>query len=137
MTITTTSAQDAALGDSIALGTGRALGLQTYARVGAGSCEIASYAAASRPWDRLVVSAGINDGGACVASIRAKIKARRVVWILPAPINAGRAAVLRALRPGDRLVGYACRRGCSRVDFHPADYSTVARAVRRAWARSH
>jgi hypothetical protein len=136
MTTTKTEARDVALGDSIAAGTGHALGVYTVARVGAGSCEIARRVPAE-VFDNAVISAGINDGGRCVAAVRAKVRARRIVMILPAPINAGRAAVLRAIRRGDAMVGYACRGRCTKVNFHPGSYSAVAAAVRRAWARNH
>ena len=133
MTTTTTRAADAVVGDSIAKSVGAALGLPTQARVGAGSCEIAGYITARTPWDHLVISAGINDGGRCVAALRAEVHARRVIWVLPAPINPGRAAVIKAMRPGDGAVSYSCPGGCSRVSFHPASPPAVARAIRNVW----
>ena len=127
-------AHDAAVGDSIALGTGHALHISTYARVNAGSCEIVRRVPRAR-YTHLVISAGINDNGACVAAVRARAKARIVIWILPAPINAGRAAVLAAMRPGDRSVSYACAGGCTKSNFHPASYAVVAKAIRNIWEK--
>lgn len=120
------------LGDSIALGVGHALHAPTIARVGASSCWVLRHVPRRR-YDRVVLSAGINDGGGCVAALRASVDAREVIWVLPAPINAGRAAVERAMRPGDRAVTYACYGGCTKTNFHPGSYAKVAAAVRRVW----
>ena len=125
-------AADAAVGDSIAVGTGHALHISTYGRVGAGSCEIVRRVPRAS-YRHLVISAGINDNGACVAAVRARAKANIVIWILPAPINAGRAAVLAAMRPGDRSVSYACAGGCTKSNFHPASYAVMAKAIRNIW----
>jgi hypothetical protein len=126
-------ASDVAVGDSIALGTGHALGVSTYGRVGAGSCEIVRRVPRGA-YAHAVISAGINDGGGCVAAVRARVRAGVVVWILPAPINPGRAAVLAAVRPGDGTVSYACAGPCTKSNFHPASYAVVAAAVRAAWS---
>ncbi len=120
------------LGDSIALGVGRALHEPTIARSGMSSCWVLRHAP-RHFYDRVVLSAGINDGGGCVAALRARVHAREVIWVLPAPINAGRAAVERAMRPGDRAVSYACRGGCTKTNFHPASYPALANAIRRVW----
>lgn len=125
-------ARDLAVGDSIALGTGHALHVPTRAKVGAGSCAIADRMPRGA-YDRVVISAGINDQGLCVQAVRAAVHARRVTWILPAPINGGRAMVLAVMRLGDRSVSYACAGGCSRSNFHPASYAVLARAVRASW----
>ena len=125
-------ASDMAVGDSIGIGTGHALGVSTYGRVGAGSCEIVRRVPRAT-YRFAVISAGINDGGACVAAVRARVLAQRVVWILPAPINPGRAAVLAAMRPEDGSVSYDCAGGCTKSNFHPASYAVVAAAVRAAW----
>lgn len=132
-TITKTEAVDACIGDSICRGTGHALGIKTIAIQGAGSCRIARFGALRRTWDHLVISAGINDDGACVAAIFAKAKAKHLTAILPAPINGGRAAVIKALRPQDTSVSYACAGGCTKVNFHPGSYPAVAKAVRDVW----
>jgi hypothetical protein len=127
-------AADLAEGDSIALGTGRALGVPTHARQNMGSCWIVAHTPGGS-FDHVVLSAGINDPpGPCLASLRARLTAKVVVWVLPAPINSARASVAAvAARWGDRTVSYACAGGCTRRNFHPASYAVVANAVRRAW----
>lgn len=128
-------AHDAAVGDSIALGTGQALHVRTYARQNMGSCWIMRHEPLG-PYHRLLISAGINDSGACVASLRASVRARYVTWVLPAPINAGTDAVWAAVKAyGDRFVEYTCPGECSKTNFHPASYGVVAAAVRRIWSR--
>jgi hypothetical protein len=126
-------ASDLALGDSIALGTGHALGVPTVARVGAGSCEIADWLPRRGSYRRVVISAGINDQGLCVQALRAGLRAKEVIWILPAPINAGRGMVQAVMQPGDKAVSYRCAGPCTRSNFHPASYPAVARAIRRVW----
>ena len=126
-------AGDMVVGDSIGIGTGHALGVSTYGRTGAGSCEIVRRVPQAT-YDHAVISAGINDGGACVGAVRAAVHAQSVVWILPAPINSGRAAVLAAVLLGDKTVSYACAGGCTKSNFHPASYAVVASAVRAAWS---
>lgn len=127
----TSKAADLALGDCIALGTGHALHIPTKARVSASSCQIADWRKGT--YDRVVVSAGINDDGLCVAAVRRSIRAREVIWILPAPINDARSMVLASMRPGDKSVSYSCPGGCSKRSFHPRSYATVAAAIRRIW----
>lgn len=127
-------AQDVAIGDSIAQGTGYALHVPTYARVGASSCYIMKHLPHAS-FRYVVVSAGINDApGPCVARVFASIVARRVVVILPAPINSARANVMAlALARGYPVVSYACPHGCSRRSFHPVSYSLLAAQVRAYW----
>lgn len=133
MTTPKAHASDLVLGDSIALGTGRALGKPTVARKGAGSCEIADWLPRRGGYGHVVISAGINDQGLCVQAIRRGLRAKRVIWILPAPINAGRSMVLAVMRKGDRAVSYACDGPCTRTNYHPASYRAVAASVRRVW----
>lgn len=126
-------AADIVIGDSIALGTGHAMGLPTVARSGAGSCEIADWTPRRGRYGHAVISAGINDQGLCVLALRAALRAKRVIWILPAPINAGRSMVLAVMRKGDRSVSYRCAGPCTKANFHPASYAVVAASVRRVW----
>ncbi len=59
------------IGDSIALGTGTALHVETRARVGAPSCEILRKVPGGR-YDVVVISAGVNDPpGRCLEAILA------------------------------------------------------------------
>lgn len=122
-----------AFGDSIAFGTGHALGLPTVAVVGASSCTILSWVPKRGMYNHVVLSAGINDSGACVLKIRAAIPAQQVIWILPAPINGAREKVQAAIRPGDRVVSYECKGGCTKTNFHPRSYPEVAASVRSMW----
>ncbi len=120
------------IGDSIALGTGRALHARTAAREGVSSCWIAEHTVEfGGQW--AVISAGINDPpGACIDDIRAKVHAPRVVWILPAAINSARSNVERAARErGDRTIAYECAGPCSATNFHPASYARLAADVAR------
>jgi hypothetical protein len=129
-------AQDLALGDSIGLGTGGALGVHTIARVNMGSCWVRDQTPSSH-YDHVVISAGINDPpGGCLNAIRARLSAGQVVWVLPAAINSARASVAAvAARWGDRTVSYACAGGCTKSNFHPGSYARVAQDVRAAWGR--
>ena len=73
------------IGDSLAVGFGAAAHIETHARVSASSCVIASFAPSGSA-DVIVVSAGINDPpGRCLDSLRARLHARRITWILPGP----------------------------------------------------
>lgn len=128
-------AQDGSIGDSIAAGTGRALGVKTQARVGASSCWLLHHVT---EWSfrYVVVSAGINDApGPCVSAIFQRIVAKRVVVILPAPINTAYANVSRlALSHGFATIRYRCAGGCSKSNFHPASYTVLAAGVRHLWS---
>lgn len=113
------------VGDSIAFGLGHAMHAPTYARPGAGSCEIARYAFPRA--SVIVVSAGINDApGRCLVALYARFHGARVLVVLPKGINSARANVSRlaALR-GWETIGYiAPRRG-----YHPRSYPEFAGAV--------
>lgn len=133
LSLSSAAASEAMLGDSIAQGTGHAMHVSTYAVKGIGSCAFLSHVPVAN-YQNVGISIGINDGGGCVALVRARVHAVRVVWILPASINAGRAAVASvAADYHDGTVSYACKGGCSKVNFHPASYAALAKAMRRAW----
>jgi hypothetical protein len=121
-------AQTIVVGDSIAFGTGHAMGVRTYARVGAGSCEIARYKFPAA--DTIVVSAGINDApGQCVRKLYARFGHARVVVILPKGINSARAHVAAvAAAYGYTTISY---RTVGR-SFHPRSYPELAAAI---WGR--
>lgn len=127
-------AQDAAIGDSIAVGTGHALRVSTYAKTSMGSCWILAHMPRTQ-FDRVVISAGINDApGPCVGKILATVKARIKVVILPAPINSARASVFRlAQQAGAFPISYSCKGGCTKHNFHPGSYGAVATSVRAIW----
>lgn len=121
-------------GDSIAVGTGHALGVPTYARERMSSCWIEQHM--PPPAAVTILSAGINDPpGACVGSLRSRVHGR-VIWILPAAISSARAHVSSvAAAHGDATVSYRCQGGCSATNFHPASYAAVASEVRRLLAQ--
>ena len=127
-------AQDVSVGDSIALGTGRALGVETHAKQSMGSCWIARQVP-HKQYDHAVVSAGINDPpGPCVEAVIKAIMARHVVVILPAPINSARAHVASvAAKYGLTTISYVCAGGCTKRNFHPRSYAEVANNVRAIW----
>ena len=114
------------LGDSIAVGTGQALHAYTVAHKGISSCAVLKRTPRA-PQDTVVISAGSNDPpGACLDTIRERLTAMQVVWIVPQ--NAAAAANVRrvAAKHGDKVVTFTA--GPDGV--HPRSYATVARAVR-------
>jgi hypothetical protein len=113
------------IGDSLAVGFGAAAHIETHARVSASSCAIASFVP-SGPADVIVVSAGINDPpGRCLDSLRARLHARRIIWILPAPINSARAHVAAvAAAHGDATCSYVT----GPRSFHPRSYEALVRS---------
>lgn len=117
--------QTIVVGDSIALGTGRAMHLPTFARVGAGSCEIARYAFPRS--ETVMVSAGINDPpGLCLPQLYARFGRAHVLVILPKGINSAREHVMRlAARRGYDTISYRTEG----LSFHPRSYPELARAV--------
>jgi hypothetical protein len=131
---TMVQAQDAAIGDSIALGTGNALHVPTYAWIGASSCEILSKMP-SGPFGHVVISAGINSPSSpCLAEIIEKVQAKQITMIVPANINLSHQQVIDlANLHRFHMVEYSCKGGCSKSNFHPGSYSVVARDVQTTW----
>lgn len=127
----TAHAEDLAVGDSIAVGTGQALHVRTAARVGASSCAILGLAPGGA-FEHVVISAGINDPpGSCIESIRQRYAGAKVVWIVPARTAARAHVIALAAKYGDRSVYY--RAGGDNT--HPRSYPSVAAAVRHAWGQ--
>lgn len=117
------------LGDSLAVGVAALLNCNAAAHVGDSSYAILQRVSDAL-YDNVVISAGTNDPpGAYVAAIRARIRADRVVWILP--VNAARARVrLIADSYGDTVCAYVA----SRTGWpHPVSYAPLAACVRKAW----
>lgn len=117
-------------GDSIALGAGHAAGAPTLARVGAGSCEIARRVPHGL-WGTVIVSAGANDQGRCVAQVRRNVGAvAHVIWIVPPPkYTLARAAIYATgARYGDKFVTYVP----GRDGLHPRSYSELVRTIKAA-----
>ena len=119
---TPAAAGDLALGDSLALGLGRALGIATIARIGISSCSIVGMAPRGH-YDRVVLSAGTNDPpGRCIEAIRQKLNSGRVEWVVP--VNGARAHVIAVANAhGDTLLFYAAGRNWP----HPRAYWNVMR----------
>jgi hypothetical protein len=122
---------DTYIGDSIALGAGHAAHQTTYARVGVGSCWMDRRAPSSLPnfilAHPIIVSAGVNDEGRCVAHLRARAGHAQVIWIVPPPkYERARAAILAAGRAwGDRFVIYTP----GRDGLHPRNYMDLVRSI--------
>jgi hypothetical protein len=120
------SANTLALGDSLAVGAGQALHVETVARIAASSCAILRSVPA-RHFGVVVISAGTNDPpGGCVEKIRAAVHADLVIWILP--VNGARNHVAVVARAhGDKTVSYAP--GPGRLWPHPRSYQPLAAAL--------
>ena len=118
----------AAIGDSIALGTGHALGAATFARTGASSCAIYRFMPSVASYNLVVLSAGVNDPpGSCIEKIRARLVGKRVIWVLPPPINTARAHIQSVAKiNGDRTVSFVP----GPDHLHPYSYDEVARAIK-------
>jgi hypothetical protein len=100
-----------ALGDSLALGFGRASHLPTSAVVGEPSYKNRKFRGIvnmvpTGHFDFVLLSAGTNDvPGNCIEAIRAKLDATVVEWIVP--VNSARAHVLRVAKAyGDKTYFY-------------------------------
>jgi hypothetical protein len=116
---------DLALGDSIAVGTGSALGVRIVAKESVSSCWIAARGPRGH-FAHAVVSAGVNAPGSCLDRILDRLDADHVTLILPAPVNSARAHVADVAR----------RRGLATVScvpggdgLHPRRYPEVAAAM--------
>lgn len=121
-----------AIGDSIALGIGQAAKCSINAKIGASSSYIADHTV-SRGNGVAVISAGSNDPdnprlAENLKAIRNKIKARRVVWILPYHRRAAREVMLVAGLYGDGYINLA--RFATGDGVHPKSYSAVAKQLK-------
>lgn len=121
-----------AVGDSIAVGVGQAAHCMINAKVGASSSYIASHTYSS---DKrvAVISAGSNDPDNPklmnnLHAIRAKITARRVVWILPYNRKAAEVVKAVAVQHGDAYIDLSGFKTRDRV--HPSSYSAVAKNIK-------
>jgi|ERR1700722_6533134 len=115
------------VGDSLTVGVSQILHAnKVVAKVGMSSCWIAARTPREHHnW--AVISAGTNDPpGRCVASVRARINADRVVWIVP--VNGARGNVIRvATAHGDKLAYYTPGK---RSWPHPSSYGFLAREIK-------
>jgi hypothetical protein len=120
----------AAIGDSIAVGTGRAARCAVYARESIPSATILKNYSVNA--DFCVISAGSNDPNnprlkQNLQGIRARQKCGRVVWLLPVHPRAARIVRAVAAMHGDMALGFVP--GPDRV--HPKSYRAVARDLGR------
>ena len=114
-------------GDSIACGAGRAAHAPTRCRVGAGSCEIAEKVP-SGLWGWVILSAGVNDDGACVRGVRLHVGyTAKVIWIVSPPKywKARIAQLATGNDWGDRFVTYVP----GRDGLHPRSYPELVKAI--------
>lgn len=115
-----------AVGDSIAVGTGQALGCEIRAHVGWPSSKIVNLANGVKS-ELCVISAGSNDPKnpkllINLKTIRGKLDCVKVVWIQPVNKTAS-SAVRNAARAGDKIVSFTP----SKDNVHPKNYNTLAK----------
>jgi hypothetical protein len=121
------------LGDSIAWGLAQVFhGCAVFAQVGinAPAWEARYQPVAGRGAEIAVISLGSNpaDGtSAALARIRARVRAPRVIWVVPVANNAG-AVRLLAARYGDATITFQP----ARDGIHPRSYQALARDLSRA-----
>jgi hypothetical protein len=122
-------ASDLALGDSIAVGVGAALSIETVGKVGASSCAVLGYTPSGHH-NRVVISAGVNDPpGRCDLAIRQKLRGSKVIWILPATTSARKNIENISRVFGDVTVSYIV----GRDGIHPRSYQELAARILAAW----
>ena len=124
------SADGAIIGDSIAVGLGAQFrhGATVNAKVGISSGAIIARAGVSARW--VAISAGSNDPAnkrlpANLESIRARVHAGQIIWIIPRNATAAKAVIGLAHRHGDNTVGFLA----GRDGIHPQSYVALARDV--------
>jgi hypothetical protein len=125
------SAQCFVIGDSIAVGlAGQFSYCESRARVGLSSTAIMRLAMDSPPAEWAAISAGSNDPAnrnlqGNLEAIRARVRADRVIWILPHNPRAAMTVRAVAAARGDDMVSFAARRD----GVHPQSYVALARGL--------
>ncbi len=120
-------------GDSLAVGVGSRYPLCTVsAKVGAPTSAMPAMVP-SQEFRIAILSAGSNDAQAKdldvrLWNLRRRVRAARVIWILPYHRGAASAVSGIAAAAGDLVLDAA--RFHSRDGVHPADYGAVAQALR-------
>jgi hypothetical protein len=117
-------------GDSIAVGVGSLLPeCRTDAKVGIGSAAFAANRTANFSNDLVVISLGSNDGArdttAELETVRDRVNARRVVWILPA-VGARKSAWIVASMHGDEVLDIWGHTGPDGVHPTTTEYRELA-----------
>ena len=115
-----------AIGDSIAVGTGKAMGCEIRAYIGWSSSKIVNLANGVKA-ELCVISAGSNDPNnpkllLNLKTIRGKIDCVKVVWIQPINKKAA-SAVRNAVRSGDNVVTFLP----AKDNVHPKNYNALAK----------
>lgn len=115
-----------AVGDSIAVGTGKAMGCEIRAHVGWSSSKIVNLANGVKA-ELCVISAGSNDPKnpkllINLKTIRGKIDCVKVVWIQPINPTAA-AAVRNARKSNDSVVTFSP----TKDNVHPKNYYDLAK----------
>ena len=121
------------LGDSIAVGIAATIpGCHAEARIGIGSPAYVAIYVHHVSAALAVISLGSNDGGADTSAAmdeaRSRIKADRMVWILPST-GSRAAAVAVAARHGDRTLDVRLLVGRDGVHPRPGGYREIARMI--------
>ena len=118
-----------AIGDSLAVGVGQSMQIETHAKVGASSCWIYHHLP-SDSYDTAIISAGVNDGDSkhCITEIRKSVKAKRVIWILPAAYATDEVYAV-AKKWGDTVVSYTTGKGKTWPHPPQYDYRPLAHSI--------
>jgi hypothetical protein len=114
-----------AIGDSIAVGTGKALSCEVRAHVGWPSSKIINLANGAKA-ELCIISAGSNDPNnpkllLNLKTIRGKIDCVKVVWILP--VNPKASSTVRKAAAGDKVVSFTP----GKDNVHPKNYNVLAK----------
>ena len=125
------------VGDSTGVGTASALAAQgvrceIHARVGASSAEVAKTWKGSPPVARALLAIGSNDPTnpsltRNLVSVRQRVTAARVTWLLPYNTTAARVVARVATTFGDQIVPLSFQPSADRV--HPRSYRPVAASL--------
>ena len=125
------------VGDSTGVGTASALAAQgirceLHARVGVTSAEVARTWKGSPPVARALLAIGSNDPTSPsltrnLVSVRQRIRAARVTWLLPYNAFAARVVTTVATSFGDQIVPLSFQPSTDRV--HPRSYRPVAASL--------
>ena len=118
-----------AVGDSIAVGTGQALGCEIRAHEGWSSSKIVNLANGVRS-ELCVISAGSNDPNnpkllLNLKTIRGKIDCVKVIWILP--VNVTAANIVKKAAGRDRVIGFVP----GKDHVHPKSYKNIAKTIKK------
>lgn len=117
-----------AIGDSIAVGTGRAMGCEIRAHVGWPSGKIVNLANGVKQ-EICIISAGSNDPNnpkllLNLKTIRGKIDCVKVVWIKP--VNPTASSAVRKAAGNDIAVSF----DPGKDNVHPKSYKNIANAIK-------